>query len=412
MKRKLDARLKGRRILLLQGPLGPFFYNLAQDLRASGAVVLKVNFNGGDWLFYPTQCLFYRKPMEEWPAFFEHMVGFEEIDTVIIFGDCRPIHRAILGVVERLGLKLLVFEEGYVRPDYVTLEQNGVNGRSELPKDPKFYQTRILRRLKQPLKVGSSFYNAMAYAMMYHGASRLAWMGFRHYKHHRPLTILEGLRWIRAGLRKIKFERLEKGVLSMLCEKFSRRFYLVPLQVHNDAQITEHSAYSSSEEFIAEIIESFSGNAPEETLLVLKHHPLDRGYRDYTLYIRDLALQHGVSDRVHYIHDLHLPTLLKNARGVVLINSTVGISALQRGIRVKACGKAIYNFAGLTFQGELDDFWRDTSPFFDIRLFEKFRSFLIEQTQINGNFYNKIPNSPSACGMSNWIGVMLKALGR
>ena len=38
----------GKRVLLLQGPVGPFFSNLAHDLRHAGAEVLKVNFNAGD----------------------------------------------------------------------------------------------------------------------------------------------------------------------------------------------------------------------------------------------------------------------------------------------------------------------------------------------------------------------------
>ena len=43
-----------RRVLLLQGPIGPFFRNLGDDLIQAGATVHKINFNGGDWLFYPT----------------------------------------------------------------------------------------------------------------------------------------------------------------------------------------------------------------------------------------------------------------------------------------------------------------------------------------------------------------------
>lgn len=39
-----------KRVLLLQGPVGPFFWNLAKDLRSVGATVFKFNFNAGDWL--------------------------------------------------------------------------------------------------------------------------------------------------------------------------------------------------------------------------------------------------------------------------------------------------------------------------------------------------------------------------
>jgi capsular polysaccharide export protein len=38
-------------------------------------------------------------------------------------------------------------------------------------------------------------------------------------------------------------------------------------------------------------------------------------------------------------------------------SSTVGCQALARGVPVMALGKAIYDIAGLTHQGELDEFW-------------------------------------------------------
>src|SRR5256885_12968535 len=58
-----DARrdtLHAKRVLLLQGPVGPFFRRLATLLRAAGAEVHKVNFNGGDCLFFPTDALTWR----------------------------------------------------------------------------------------------------------------------------------------------------------------------------------------------------------------------------------------------------------------------------------------------------------------------------------------------------------------
>ena len=42
---------RNKRVLMLQGPVGPFFARLGVDLTHAGAVVFKVNFNGGDWLF-------------------------------------------------------------------------------------------------------------------------------------------------------------------------------------------------------------------------------------------------------------------------------------------------------------------------------------------------------------------------
>ena len=66
-----------------------------------------------------------------------------------------------------------------------------------------------------------------------------------------------------------------------LTNKFAGRYFLVPLQVHNDAQIEKHSDYVSVENFIEEVTASFARHAPRGRLLVFKHHPMDRGYCDY-----------------------------------------------------------------------------------------------------------------------------------
>ncbi len=60
---------------------------------------------------------------------------------------------------------------------------------------------------------------------------------------------------------------------------------------------------------------------------------------------------------------------------VVTVNSTVGTLALACGLPVIALGKAVYDIAGLTFQGELDEFWNTpTAP--DADLFDAFRRVL------------------------------------
>lgn len=43
-----------------------------------------------------------------------------------------------LGKVERI--RFLAFEEGYLRPQFITVEEGGVNAYSSLPRDPDFYR--------------------------------------------------------------------------------------------------------------------------------------------------------------------------------------------------------------------------------------------------------------------------------
>ena len=178
----------------------------------------------------------------------------------------------------------------------------------------------------------------------------------------------------------------DRKVHKLLTGTFSKRFILVPLQVHDDSQKIYHSDYDSVEDFIAETIRSFSAHAAEEQVLCFKHHPMDRGYTHYAKAIKELALQHDVQGRVFYCHDNSLPELYRHAASVVTVNSTVGLSALLHRLPVKTMGKALYDIPDLTHQGALDSFWQNPQPV-DEKLFKRFHSLLFTQTQINGSFF-------------------------
>ena len=118
---------------------------------------------------------------------------------------------------------------------------------------------------------------------------------------------------------------------------------------------------------------------------------MDRGYHDYSKLIQKLACKFDIEGRLHYIHDQHLPTLLSNAIGTVVVNCTVGFSSLYHDTPVKVCGRAIYDLEGLTYKGSLDEFWHGAANFkIDRELFTHFRNYLILTTQLNGSFYKRL----------------------
>jgi capsular polysaccharide export protein len=384
------------RVLLLQGPVGPFFARFGAMLEASGAYVEKVNFNGGDCLFYPHAEHVFRGSAEEWPAFLAELVAAQRFEWIVLFGDCRPIHRAAREVAARLGVRVAVFEEGYVRPHFVTLERDGVNAFSSLPRDPDFFAREPLPSVAAPAApaaMGNTYWPMALWAFLYFLAAIVARPWFSAYDHHRPLVASEALAWIRAAVRKWVFRRREAGLERMLTVERRGEYFLVPLQVHNDAQVTVHSDYASVEAFIREVVASFAARAPAETLLALKHHPLDRGYYDYTSLIAEEARRGGVEGRVLYLHDQHLPSLLEHARGAIVINSTVGLQALDHGTPLKVCGRALYDLEGLTFQGSLGAFWAAAHVFRpDRALHQAFKAHLLARTQVPGSFYRVLPS--------------------
>jgi BexC/CtrB/KpsE family polysaccharide export inner-membrane protein len=390
----------GKNVLLLQGPIGPFFSRLAYDLRQAGATVHKVNFNGGDWLFYPTGAISFNGSMDEWPRFLGELLDTHAIDTVLLFGDMRPIHRSVSKLLKERKVRVGVFEEGYIRPDYVTLELDGANGNSSLPRDPQLYFEHDAEPVPPPKPVRNAFRWMGIWATLYYVASALFSPLYPRYRHHRPLTLTELGPWILSAWRKYRYRIKEKGLQEQIVTEYDGRYFLVPLQVHNDSQLYAHSDFDSVWSFIEDVVVSFERYAPEEAVLVFKHHPMDRGYYDYGRFLQDLTKELGLDGRLIYLHDQHLPPLLKHAKGVVLINSTVGLSALHHRCPLKVCGTSIYDLPGLTFQGSLDEFWRKApahKP--DPKLYASYRDYLIRHTQLNGSFYTRFEGQRHGTGL-------------
>ena len=252
---------------------------------------------------------------------------------------------------------------------------------------------------KSSQPVNSVFFKACCLAMKYYMASSALRWRFPNYIHHRPLkTLSEGSIWIKSGFRKWIYKATENRISRKLLQG-KCKFFLVPLQVHNDMQVLEHSDFGSVEEFIDRVLVSFT-TADQNTSIVFKHHPYGRGYKNYRKLIARLAHEYGLSERVHYIHDTDLPRLLQNAEGAVLINSTVGISSMYHQTPVKAMGKAIYDLPGLTHQGSLESFWQNPEAV-DASKYTAYRDYLIATTQLNGSIYTSIADTKGALGV-NW----------
>ena len=387
-------------ILFLQGPVGPFFNRLAKEFEEQDHKIFKINFNGGDAFFYKRDGTFnFNGQPEQWADYLREKLKSLSIERIYLFGDCRDYHRQAQEIANHAGIRFFVFEEGYLRPNFITLEENGVNGHSSIPRVVEHY-----RKEERPTKpsdkaVGASFYHAAIYAMLYYITSTLGKSHFQYYQHHRPLKVLsEGSIWLKSLWLKLKFRFTERASARDLFDASAPAYFLVILQVHSDMQVKVHSPYPSVESFIEEMIISFANNSPKGTKLVLKHHPFDRGYRNYNQLIIELGKQHGIIDRLVYLHDWNLPKLLQQAHGVVTINSTVGLSSIHHGTPVITMGQAVYDIPGLSFQGELKDFWNSVGKV-DAELYQRFRAWLLRNNQLVGSFYRRNTSLQSPTGL-------------
>lgn len=377
-----------KNILLLQGKMGTFFCRFATFLMEQGKYVHKINFNAGDAFFYCHKHAVdnYRGRLEDFDKFLAQIVKQHHIEAIVCFNDCRPYHLIAKTLCQTHQLAFFVFEEGYLRPDYITLEEHGINGYSRL--DPMLIN-QLQNANDQPKYTANRFWRMCVATIVYYLMVFLWQWRYPHYEHYRGLTIgQEIMAWLIYPLRKLYWYYPDLALQKKLVDEGS--FYLVSLQVHNDSQITHHSDYADVKDFITEVLSSFAKHAPQGTKLVFKHHPLDRGHRNYRGFIKQLSQTLGVAGRTFYGCDMHLPSLIKASIGMITVNSTTGLQSIYHQKPTKVMGRALYDIKGLTDQQSLDKFWANPTPP-NRGFYLKFREYLIEQTQLNGSFYGTSP---------------------
>ena len=384
------GRPAARNVLLLQGLMGPFFRRIGQALRRDGYGVFKVNFNGGDRLFWGLPGgIDFTGSLADWPDALQAILTRHRITDVLLFGDCRPLHRAATAVCARMHIPVHVFEEGYLRPDWVTLELGGVNGHSTLPRDPEYYRAEAARlppAADNP-PVPSSFRTRALQGVAYNAADLLTRWRYRHWDTYRPWhPLTEGIGWLRKLSRRRAAGRRTDDTLRAISASGSP-YMLFPLQLDADAQVRLHSGFDGMAEAIRHVIASFAAHAPAGLLLVIKEHPLDNGVRDWRGEVAAQAAAHCVAERVRYLESGDIALLVRPARGLVTINSTTGTLALACGVPVITLGRAVYDIPDVTFGGKLDSFWSDPGrP--DERTFAAYRRVLIERCLVAGGFFS------------------------
>ena len=378
-----------RSFLFLQGVCSPFFARLADRLTADGHRVHKINFNAGDLVYWGARpASNFRGQLAQLRDFLDARYRRHGITDQVLFGDRRPLHRPAVNHASSLGIRNHVFEEGYLRPHWVTLEREGVNGHSLLPRDPDWFR-RVGEQLPnygngQPF--ASPFRIRAAHDVAYHLAGIANPILFPRYQTHAPVNAaIEYAAYLRR-FAMLRFRQSSDDALIDRLVSAGQPFYLLPLQLGSDAQIRDHSRFDDMRDVMEFVMDSFARNAPGEARLVIKNHPLDPGLVRHQRTIAGLAKRFALSGRIDYLESGNLDKLLPPVRGVVTVNSTLGCLSVGMGCPTVTLSDPIYNLPGLTFQGPLDEFWQsEVRP--DAELFRCFRNTLIHTTQVNGGFY-------------------------
>ncbi|MEO1273825.1 MAG: capsule biosynthesis protein CapA [Pseudomonadota bacterium] len=381
-----------RLFLFLQGPHGPFFSDLASQLRRAGAETHKIAFNAGDQHYWRSRdgLTPYRGTPDDWATYLEAYLDEHPVTDMVLYGDMRPIHATAARIARSRGIPLHCFEEGYLRPYWITYERGGVNGNSRLMQMgvPEM-QARLAEqpgKLPEAPAQWGAIWHHILYGALYHFMVLFRNGRYQNFRPHRTISVRREWMLYLKRLALFPLHALDRRFQTRRLRRSGANFHLVLLQLAHDSSFRDHSDFKHISEFIGLCCHGFAVGAPKHHRLVFKTHPLEDGREPIYKIIRAAAERYGVADRVHMIRGGRLGEMLDQASSAVTVNSTAAQQALWRGLPLRAFGRSVYDKAEFVSHQPIEEFFANPRvP--DVEAYMTYRQFLLETSQMPGGFY-------------------------
>jgi len=183
-----ESGLENRRFVLLQGPSSRFFAHLGRALRSRGADVTKIGFCPGDRLFWARSAgtyLPYRDPTSAFADWLRVVMISERTTDLIMLGDGRALHACAVELISAhsMDVRIWIIEHGYLRPDLILIEPDGMGGASTIP-ERNFTAAEVTPHSIAPSWKGSFFRYAVL-DVAYHASNVLfSRLRYPHYRCH------------------------------------------------------------------------------------------------------------------------------------------------------------------------------------------------------------------------------------
>lgn len=260
------------------------------------------------------------------------------IDAVLIWNGDDYIGKALAILAQRRGIDTVFAENGYF-PNTLQFDRQGVNVNSSIT---GLSFDEVARALDLPGRTGTSAAHGEMEAVR-----ALDWRDYLRcflsrkadMRYYRSFPEHRGASWFTSQLL-----RLRRWVIPFDRAELPPKFIFIPFQVHDDTQILLNSRlFGSMEEFFEFCHAAIKRNFGEEYRIVVKEHPEDLGRRSYD------RLRAKYPD-VLWLRKYGIDALLERADYVFVVNSSVGLQALQKGRPTVVFGESFYTKDEIVFR--------------------------------------------------------------
>ncbi|WP_143005906.1 hypothetical protein [Sporolituus thermophilus] len=241
--------------------------------------------------------------------FYDYMEK-HNIDLVCVWNGTLIPLAAATTVARKTGRKTLFFENGYL-PGTTTVDPCGVNYKNSLVGKTRLFYDAVQ---VDPDKL----------AQLYEQEQRVRALKQKWY--HRLL------------------KRQPQGSPEPV--KLPQRYIFLPFQVHDDTQVLMHSPTIKTMfqlvDYVIPAVLRHNEKTGDNLWVIAKEHPSDFGRIDY-----GEIKEKYQGFPVIFLRYYPTPALIKGAKGIITLNSSVGIEALLQHKPVITLGNAFYNVPGL-----------------------------------------------------------------
>ena len=381
-----------RHFLFLQGPHGPFFAGLARHLMTAESSVSRIGFNAGDRLFWRGLPGYeaYHGASEAWPETVD--AKFQAgVTDLVCYGASRPIHADAIARAKRHDVRVHAFEEGYLRPYWVTYERGGTNAESPLHgifiEDMRLALGDGTGPLHRARDAWGDMRQHVFWGAAYHASLLAGRKAYPSFRSHRELGAESEFPIYLKHLLAMPKRRIARRIAMAKMRRATFPYHVVLCQLAHDANFRDNTPFASQREFLDTVLTGFAAGSRAHHHLVVKAHPLEDGREDLSELVAVLSKSHGISERVHLVTGGKLAPLLDRATSVVTANSTGAEQALWRGLPLKAFGAATYHRPEFVSRQSLAKFFAEPDgP--DMEAYWVYRQFLLETSQVSGGFYS------------------------
>ena len=77
-------------------------------------------------MFYCTEAFRFKGKIEELQNYLKNIFIKTSTEAVFLFGGYKEIHVEAASIAKKMKIDILVFEEGYIRSNYITLEKKAL----------------------------------------------------------------------------------------------------------------------------------------------------------------------------------------------------------------------------------------------------------------------------------------------